>query len=266
MNRYTTELAKESIALPTLAFLISKVDAINNLVNRSLTDAEIQAKLIRSGVLKRKANNIERTDLRRRRMDAEYDGDAEEISKIDAQLLALDGPRLAFGTSLYKPAPPPPTEKTQQQRLFDINQRNRKQNTIDVRKAQIAERMAAKLLREAVERGEAEPDPFARVKIRAKTHYDVNALYTVPKPRFTDLKSKPAGGQSDTSRAGTPGTGVATPSKNPSPTPTAPSTVAVPPTVAKETYPWLTARNYEQEFFDYLGTIDCEIDMSIFDE
>jgi len=169
--------------LPTKTSLIKKVDDINALVNHRFTEAEIQEKLKRSGVLARKFNSLERAQLNARRREAEIAGDAAVIAKVDADLLALDGPRLAFGTSLYKPVEKP-EGKTQQQKLADLNKANRKANTRDVRKAQLAERKTEIAQRVAMERGEAvEMNHFARVKVRAKTHHDVNNPYalTVPK-------------------------------------------------------------------------------------
>ena len=131
-------------------------------------------------------------------------GDEAAIAKLDAELAALEGPKLAFGTKLYKPAPAPSSqEMSQQDRLAELNRANRKANTEDVRKAQRAERKAERLAREAIERGEGFLDPFARVKTRAKTHYDVNAAKLPlhkPKAAVDELLD----GKSDGSRGGTP--------------------------------------------------------------
>ena len=118
-----------------------------------------------------------------RRLEAERNGDREAMAKIDEDLRALEGPKLAFGTTLYKAAPSVPKEKSQQERLGDLNRANRKANTENVRKAQLAEQKAKRLHRAAVERGEAVADPFSRVKIVPKTHFDVNNPYAVSKPK-----------------------------------------------------------------------------------
>ena len=122
--------------------------------------------------------------------------------KIDADLAALEGPKLAFGTSLHK-ASPQKKEKTQQERLAELNRINRKQNVQDVRRAQIAERKAERLAQGAIARGEATANPFARVKTRAKILHDSADLHPVKKlakedPLFGDVSSK------EVSRQGTP--------------------------------------------------------------
>jgi RNA polymerase-associated protein RTF1 len=182
-------------------------------VNHTFTEEELQTKLKRSGVLRQKFISLERSSLNARRKEAEYNSDTEAIAKIDEQLRALEGPKLAFGTSLYKAGPQTPQGKTQQQRLAEINAANRKLNTQNVRKAQIKERKAEALRRAAVERGEAAADPFARVKIAPKTHFNADDHLKAPKKKLDDLFD----GGSDTSRAATPAsgalTGTATPVK-----------------------------------------------------
>lgn len=198
-------MADENLPLPTRPYLLSKISDINGLINHRFTNAQIEEKLRRSGVLQTKFASIERPALINRRKSAEARGDEAEIAKLDAELAELDGPKLAFGTTLLK-APPKPstTGPSQQDRLAELNRANRKANTHDVRKAQHAERKAEALARKAIERGEAVQNPFARVKTRAKIHYDVNGTSLAP-PKATravdDLfedKSK------DNSRAGTP--------------------------------------------------------------
>lgn len=195
-------MSDAGLPLPTKTSLIKKVDAINALVNHRFTDAEIQEKLKRSGVLARKYNSLERAQLNARRREAEINGDEVLITKIDADIAALDGPKLAFGTTLYKPVKKP-EGKTQQQKLADLNKANRKANTRDVRKAQLAERKLEIAQRVAMERGEdVEMNHFARVKVRAKTHHDVNNLYSLTVPKRKDGDDLFSG--SDASRAGTP--------------------------------------------------------------
>lgn len=155
-------------------------------------------------MLQNRFSHLARDDILRRRQIAEKQGDEATIAKIDAELAALEPPKLAFGTKLYKTAPSSAKEgQTQQDRLAELNRANRKANTEDVRKAQRAERKAERLARERFERGEGLLDPFARVKTTAKTHYDVNAdKLAVPKPRPS--VDELFDGKSDGSRAGTP--------------------------------------------------------------
>jgi RNA polymerase-associated protein RTF1 len=208
------EIVNAGLTLPTKAFLINKIRDIERIIQHRLTDAEIQEKLRRSGVLERKKNAIERTQLQVERKDAEYRKDEAALARIDAALAALEGPRLAFGTSLYK-AVEAPKGKSQQERLAEINKANRKANTRDVRKAQIAERKRNAELQAAVERGEAVPDAFARVKVRAKTHHDVNSHLNVPKPKGSqELLS---GSEASRGNTPAPGSGINTPKKESTP-------------------------------------------------
>ena len=150
---------------------------IDAVVNHRFTDAELQEKLKRSGVLNQRTVRFERIAINNRRRFAEERGDEAAIAKCDAELAVLNGPKLRYGTFLVDPkaqAPAPPAEQTQQDRLAELNARNRKQNREDVRKAQLAERKAERLSRGAVWRGEALQNPFARVKTYAKTHHDSN--------------------------------------------------------------------------------------------
>ncbi|MCJ1282708.1 hypothetical protein MMC26_002033 [Xylographa opegraphella] len=199
-ERWKKTMAADGLTVPTKASLIQKVDAINKLINHRFTDAEIQEKLVRSGVLQRKNNSIERASLLTRREQARVDGNQELVYQIDAKLLELEGPKLAFGTSVLKKVVVP-KGLTQQERLGEINRANRKANTIHVRKAQQKERRAEMLNRAAIARGEAVPNPFARVKVMAKIHHDVNEHLKVPTAAKDDLFSGSEGG----SRAATPG-------------------------------------------------------------
>ena len=169
--------------MPKKSLLVSKIDDINRLVNHRFTEEELQTKLKRSGILQQKQNAIERQTIMVRRLAAERDGDREAVEKIDEELRALDGPKLAFGTSLYKAPAPAPQGKSQQERLAEINRANRKANTENVRKAQLAEQKAKRAHLAAVERGEAVADPFSRVKVMPKTHHNVNEQNTFVKPK-----------------------------------------------------------------------------------
>src|SRR5579862_7256697 len=157
--------------MPTKSSLIHKMREIDMLIHRSWTEGEIAEKLKRSGAIQQRFLPLERSNIKNRREEAVRRGDEAEVAKCDAELAALEGPKLAFGTSLLH-APSKPKEKGQQDRLAEINRRNRKANAESVRKAQIRERREDLKAQAAVARGEALPDSFKRVKTRAKVHYD----------------------------------------------------------------------------------------------
>ena len=216
------------------------------MIHHQFTDEELQRKLERSGVLQSRTASLEKVAIANRRRAAEERGDEAAVAKCDAELAELLGPRLKYGTSLAEPkVTAAPSQPTQQERLAELNRQNRKKNTEDIRKAQLAEKRAARLARQAVERGEAVQDPFARVKTTAKTHYDVND---------TKIKLNPA--SRDISRSGTPG-GLGTPkleakklTRSPEPKPLAKTSGL----------PVLGSRNMDDEI---LGGLDMGIDIEI---
>ncbi|KAL8725556.1 MAG: hypothetical protein Q9166_007279 [cf. Caloplaca sp. 2 TL-2023] len=206
-NDYKHRVLAEDLPLPTKPYLIGKIEDINKLINHQFTPEEIQQKLERSGVLEQRFNTIERASLMNRKQKAEARGDEEAVAKLTAEIAAIDGPKLAFNTSLYKPAVKPTNAgPTQQERLAELNRANRKANAADVRKAQLAEKKAEALARRRVERGEAVADPFARVKTRPRTNYDASGEHLAPpQPAAKAVDDLFEEGSKNNSRAGTPG-------------------------------------------------------------
>ena len=255
-QRYTKTMAEENLPLPTKPFLFSKVTDINKLINHSWTEEEINEKLKRQGILQSRFAHIEREDIARRRKVALDRGDESAIAKLDAELAALDGPKLAFGTKLHKSTvEAPKQEMSQQERLAELNRINRKKNIEEVRKAQRAERKAQLLAAKAVERGEAVQDPFARVQTRAKTHHDVHkdTLASLKPGRALDDLFE---GGSNTSRAGTPmSNGANTPKRAVTPKP---PRAMVPLKVGG--LPTIGSRNMDD---DIIGAMDLGIEIDI---
>ncbi|KAI9889744.1 MAG: hypothetical protein M1814_005043 [Vezdaea aestivalis] len=213
-NRYRTFLEGEGTKLPGLAALESKITDINTLVNRKWTDEEITEKINRSGVKANRFRPIELARLNGRRREAALKGDDEAVAAVDVEITALDQGKLAYGTVLFKKEDDTPKPPSQQERLAQLNRANRKLNTEEIRRAQIAERKADREAAAAVARGEQAPNAFARVKTRAKTHHDVNDP-GIAKSRSVlgDLSSD------DRSRANTPVGGSRANTPNPLGTP-----------------------------------------------
>ena len=188
-----------------------------------------------------------------RRRAAEDRGDEAAIAKCDAELTALLGPKLKYGTSLEDPKPivsAAPAQLTQQERLAELNRINRKKNTEDVRKAQLAEKKAARLARDAILRGEAVEDPFARVKTKAQTFHDVNEKLAPHRLREQNLSR-------NTSRSATP-SGLATPKLEPKKiTPTGSPQIKQ---MTRNGLPILSSRNMDDEI---IGALDLGIDIEI---
>lgn len=175
-NRYKQTCLVEGVPLPTKPKLTQKITDINNLVNRSWTEAELQEKLKKSGALVNKFIPIERNRLNNLLKEAKASGNVEKEEALKKELESLDGPKLAYSTSM-QPSPrktPPKSGLSQQERLAILNKQNRRKNVEEVRQAQINERRAAKMTEAALARGEAVPeDTSRRLKTRAKFKHDV---------------------------------------------------------------------------------------------
>ncbi|KAL9126279.1 MAG: hypothetical protein Q9217_004652 [Psora testacea] len=248
---HKNNLVNEGKPIPTRPYLVAKIDDLNSLIHHQFTDDELQRKLERSGVLQNRTASLDRISIANRRRAAEERGDEATVAKCDVELAELSGPRLKYGTTLTEPKAQnvPPPEPSQQERLAELNRQNRRKNADEVRKAQLAEKRAARLARQAVDRGEAVQDPFARVKTLSKTHYDVNET-------LMPHRVKNQGYSRDVSRSATPGV-VGTPKAEQlkagrSPEPKA---LSKPPGL-----PILGSRNMDDEI---IGGMDMGIDIEI---
>jgi RNA polymerase-associated protein RTF1 len=197
LHRYKVVCQAEKIPLPSRGFLNKKIADIDGLLKHQFTEAELLKKLDKSGVRKSKYAILERHAIKARREEAVLQGDEAMIAQCDAELLAMQGPKLAFGTSNIGQKPstslPKPSissssginstassqettpRLSQQDRLAELNRINRKHNKEEIRKAQIAEKRAEQRSLASVMRGESQPNPFARVKTRAKVMHLVDA-------------------------------------------------------------------------------------------
>lgn len=149
-----------------------------------------------------------RAKLDRDRESAIANGNESAIARVDQELATLEGPKPGSGAGTASKTPPAaPKAMSQQERLAALNRANRKANQEEIRKAQLAEKRREQKLHSAVARGEAVANPFARVKTRAKTNFDVNegGGLKVPGKVLDEL----FGEGSDVSRAGTPVPGAA---------------------------------------------------------
>lgn len=151
-----------------------KIDDINKLVNRTWTEEELQEKLTKSGALVNKFIPIERNRLNNLIREANNLKDTEKVAALRKELEELEGPKLAYSTSM-SPKKPSRETMTQQERLALKNKENRRKNAEDVRQAQINERRATKMTEAALARGESVPeDTSRRLKTRAKFKHDVS--------------------------------------------------------------------------------------------
>jgi RNA polymerase-associated protein RTF1 len=173
-NRYKNTCLAEGIPLPTKPKLNAKINDINALVNRTWTEEELQEKLTKSGALVNKYIPIERNRLTNLLKEAKSRGDEERIEQIQKELADLDGPKLAYSTSMQPRKNPNASGMSQQERLAQLNKQHRRENAEKVRQAQINERRAAKMTEAAIARGEVvAEDHSRRLKTRAKFKHDV---------------------------------------------------------------------------------------------
>ncbi|KAK6583968.1 hypothetical protein PZA11_003698 [Diplocarpon coronariae] len=175
-----TEVRGVGVRLPTKPELIQKIQDINGLIHRSWTEAELQEKLTKSGALLQKFLPIERNRLNGLIKEARANGNQVKEDQYQKELEALEGPKLAYSTSL-KPSPRKSATapgQSQQERLAILNRQNRAKNAEEVRQAQINERRAARRIEAAVARGEeVVEDHSRRLKTRAKFKHDVADAY-----------------------------------------------------------------------------------------
>lgn len=186
-SRYEKTCKIEKVPLPSRSKLLTKIEDINNLVNRSWTEAELQEKLTKSGALIKKYIPIERNRLNNLIKEAKSLNDDEKVAKLQKELEELDSPMLAYNTPV-KSTPRRSSGLSQQERLALLNRENRRKNAEQVRQAQINERRAAKIAEAAIARGETiDEDHSRRVKTRAKLKHDVSDSLNSKK---TETKNK----------------------------------------------------------------------------
>lgn len=141
----------------------------------------MQEKLTKSGALVNKFIPIERNRLTNLMKEAKARGDIEKEESLRQELESLDGPKLAYSTSMQS-SPKKAAGLSQQERLAVLNRENRRKNAEEVRQAQIAERRAARKAEAAIARGEVVvEDHSRRVKTRAKFKHDVADAYVAKK-------------------------------------------------------------------------------------
>ncbi|KAI5309597.1 hypothetical protein KEM55_002862 [Ascosphaera atra] len=184
-NRWRQTMVVDDCRIPTKSQVAQKVIDINNLLNRSFTQEELDEKLRKQGAADSKQRVFEKIQLERRRADAVAAGNDALVEECDQEIRRLVGPqKLAYGTSTRRRDDGKPRTKDQGERLAELNRRNARLNTENVRKAQIAEMKRKKEQLIKIRKGEAKPDPFARVQTRARIHYDVQ-----PDGRMVPLES-----------------------------------------------------------------------------
>jgi RNA polymerase-associated protein RTF1 len=142
-RRYRITMANEELKLPTKGFLQKKLDQINKLIDHRFTDAEITEKIQRQQALTAKINRREeRQPIEERKQAALATGDDEVAQQCEEELRDIVPMKLALGTTLVKQETA--YVNKEQERLAELNRRNQRINSENVRKAQVAEMRAKK--------------------------------------------------------------------------------------------------------------------------
>ncbi|GAB7358859.1 hypothetical protein MBLNU230_g4082t1 [Neophaeotheca triangularis] len=165
LARFEAQLGKENKKLPSQNFVQSKIQDINKMLEHRWTDADIQKRLDTMATLEKKYAKPTRGELIKRKADAEERGDSDEISKLEAQLSALDN----AAKTAHK-SPPKSKAIQEQERLAAFNRNTRKHNTETVRRAiledkrkneeWVANKIKERQAKEAAERARREEELF----------------------------------------------------------------------------------------------------------
>jgi len=227
-DRFTSTLNKEDIRVPSRKYLTGRLDGINALLNMNWNEEQISAKIAKQRAMERRydpanAARLKRDNITKRRVAAEEAGDTDEVTKCDAELAALENNKLAHSGSLNghggnnghghgvkpsnlisangavkKNATGVPIG-SKQERLAQLNAKNRGKNTEEVRRALLEEKRKLQLARE-----QAAVDARAKAEKKQRAEDEAAAakakLLAVPRGDLSDL----FGEGSDISRTGTP--------------------------------------------------------------
>lgn len=191
-RRYRLAMVNENCTMPTRGQLNKKLEDLNKLINHKWQDAEITAKLAKQKelvgtVTKAKEREEIQDQILEARRKRNYDLEAE----LEEKLQNIVPMKLAMGTSLIKKEAP--RVNHEQERLAELNRKNNKLNTENIRKAQLAEINARR-----VRKRTASPAP----NNKAPNNKALDDLF---------------GDGSDISRAGTPVNGSGTPARSGTP-------------------------------------------------
>ncbi|GAB7351632.1 hypothetical protein MBLNU459_g2241t1 [Dothideomycetes sp. NU459] len=189
-ERYKRALATDTLRVPTQVYLRQKLDDIHTLLDHQWTEQDIQNKINRTKTMHDKFFSYGRDKILSRRNEAAARGDDAAVAKLDQELAAMDGSGVSKPLLNGTKNATPNKAILQQERLAALNKANRKANTEEIRKAQVAEKRAQQKARD-------EAIAKARLRDAEAAEAAKNKLLAVP-GKDDDLFG------SDVSRAGTP--------------------------------------------------------------
>lgn len=234
-ERYKRALAADSIRLPPKKHLLQKLHDIHALLDHKWTEQDIQTKIDRQAALQAKFAAHGRERLVKRREEAAARGDDTVVAKLDQEIALLDGGASARLAASAAKQNTPNKGAQQQERLAALNRANRKANSEDIRKAQIAEKRA---------QYKARDEAIAKAKQREAE---------AAKAKLLNPGDDLFGDGSDISRTATPANGNGTPKKGPSGTST-------PLNASKKTLGGFRKKALDE---DVIASMDLGIDIDI---
>lgn len=184
-NRFKTQCELDGVPLPTLSHVQAKARALRALDSRTLTTEEINAMIAKRQQGKHtylKYYEV-RHKLQREREAAIADGDDEAVHRIDQELQELEDRHRTNARP-----------ETQMERMARINNENRHKNREEIRRAELAEKKAAReALMSAEKGGGSFANPFMRVKTVVKFRHDMSNKEDIKKEQSATppVESKP---------------------------------------------------------------------------
>lgn len=137
-RRYRVTMANEDCKIPTRGFINSKLSQIGKLLNHKFTEKEISDKIKKQNALLDKVNRTaEKRDIQIKIDEALAEDDEEKVTELEQQLASITPMKLAFNTSLNRAENSNLNKEAE--RLAELNRRNERLNSENVRKAQLAE-------------------------------------------------------------------------------------------------------------------------------
>ncbi|PNS19080.1 hypothetical protein CAC42_1816 [Sphaceloma murrayae] len=191
-DEYARTLSSDGIRLPTKRQLSAKCDDERAIIEHQFTDADIQNKIDKARNMRKTFDDFMRDRLVRRRDEAQSRGDDATVARCVRELAQYE-----TGAAPVKNGTPV-KKNDQQSRLAELNKANRKANSEEIRRALVAEKMAAEKRRNATHAKAMEEE--ARKKAEAEAAAQTGGLKVPGDDLFGD--------GSDISRAGTPANGT----------------------------------------------------------
>ncbi|KAK9325725.1 hypothetical protein V1517DRAFT_145785 [Lipomyces orientalis] len=165
-DTWKNAVSSDKLSLPSKRLVDSKFQQLQKMRERTLTPDEINAMIdLRQLLSSNLPTNavIQKTMLNQKRLIAMNNGDMEEVAEIDSQIKAIDQRQTVKLSTTVLESP--------LQMLAKVNERNRRANQDEIRKAEIK---ATEVRRKAMlaNKSQVTSDPFSRLKTNPRMYYD----------------------------------------------------------------------------------------------